>query len=104
PLEQRLHRRLALLSVIFAGVAWFLLLLGVLPVVLFGGKGISKEVTILCVLAILLSMVPALFSLGQSVAAVRSRGDRMRMALTGLVLSGTHLGLTFGSLIIDIWN
>jgi hypothetical protein len=95
------HRRLALRSLCCAVIGWLLLLLGLAPLVLM--RGLSKEMAILAIIVLLVSAVPALIAAGQGTAALRLRGQRLRMATAGLVLAGGQLGLMLGVLLVTIW-
>lgn len=99
--DPRIHRRQAFWSLVLGLAGWALLLAGGLPMVLFGS--LKKELATMALLVVLLSFVPALFALGQGAAAVRARGDRLRLATTGLTLSGAQIGLTLGVLLLVVW-
>ncbi len=47
--------------------------------------------------------VLSLVGLGQSAAALRTRGDNMILATLGLLLSGTHVGALVGLFLFEIW-
>lgn len=96
------HRRLAVWSLACGLAGWLLLLLGLTPLVLT--RNLSKEVAVLAVLTLLLSAVPALLAAGQGAAALRVRGDRLRIATAGLVLAGSQLGLMLGVLLMTLWS
>jgi hypothetical protein len=49
------------------------------------------------------SFVPALFGIGQGAAAIRVRGDRLRLATWGLTLAGSLLGLMIGFLLFNTY-
>lgn len=55
-------------------------------------------------LLILLSVVPALISVGQSAAALRVRGERVKLAAVALVLSASQLGLLLGVVLRNLWH
>lgn len=100
--DPRLQRRQAVWSLVLGLAGWGLLLLGSLPLVLMSSA--KKELAILSGLVILFSFVPALFALGQGTAGVRSRGDCLRLATTGLALSGSQLGMMIGLLLLKVWT
>jgi hypothetical protein len=99
--DERSQRRLAGWSLIFGVAGWLLLVLSVLPFVLL--RQPSKELAILSLLVLLLSVVPALFAAGHGAAAVRARGERHRAATAGLVLGGSQLGLVLGAVLLTFW-
>jgi hypothetical protein len=98
------HRRQAMLSMAFAVGGWSLFILGSLPLLFLQSTRPNQELTALGTLAVLASFLPALFGLGQATAAIRTRGQRMRLATSGLILAGTHLGIMVGFLLLNVWH
>jgi hypothetical protein len=98
PEDSRGQRRQAIFAVLFGVSAWLLLVLGAL---LFVGR---HDAVILSGLITLLSLVPALFGVGQGAASIRVRGSSLVVATWGLVLSGVHLGTTLGLCLLLAWN
>jgi hypothetical protein len=99
--DPRVHRRQAFWSFLLGLCGWLLLILGALPLVLI--SGVRKEVAVLALLVVLLSFFPALFAAGQGAAAVRSRGDRLRLATAGLAMSTAQIGLMIGIVLLTVW-
>ena len=96
-----MQRRLATWSLLLSLTGWLLLLGAGLPLVF--ARGVSKEGAVLAGLGLLLSLVPALFAIGQGVAVVRERGRLLGVATAGVVLSTSQLGLMLGAVLLSIW-
>jgi hypothetical protein len=103
PEDLAAHRRQAVLSVVFAVAGWALFLLGGLPLILQDGRPHSGT-AMFGTLMVLASFVPALFGVGQAAAAIRVRGGRMKLATSGLIGAGAHLGIMVGFLLLNIWH
>jgi hypothetical protein len=74
---------------------------------IFYSQGARSFQTSQAFTALLLGIVSvpfALFGIGLATAAVRLRGNRMRLAATGLLLTAGHLGLMFGVFLLIAWN
>ena len=95
------QRRLAIWSLLLGLAAWLLLLGAGLPLVF--ASNLSKEAAILAGLGLLLSLLPALFAVGQGVAVVRERGSALGVATAGVVLAASQLGLMLGVVLLSIW-
>ncbi|MCI0684172.1 MAG: hypothetical protein L0Y71_18845 [Gemmataceae bacterium] len=52
----------------------------------------------------LLSLVPALFAIGQGCPVLLSRGPSFRVAASGIILAGSHLGLLLGVFLLNVWH
>jgi hypothetical protein len=100
PEAARVHRRLALSSLLVGILAWFL----TLPVIVVRASGSMRELLGALLILAMLSMAPALVGLGQAVSAIRMRGDRMVLATFGLVLNGSQVGTVAGLLLLVIWK
>jgi hypothetical protein len=98
------HRRQATLALLFGILAWALILLGGLPM-MFAHANSSRAaaLVVLAGLLSLISLLPALFGVGQGAAAIRARGERMIVATCGLVLCGSHLGVALGVMLFAVW-
>jgi hypothetical protein len=104
PIERKTHRRQAVWGVVFGVVAW-LLMLSALWVFLSQGTRTFHTSQASTALLLGVSSVPfALFGIGLATAAARLRGNRMRMAACGLLLTSCHLGLLFGVFLLYAWN
>jgi hypothetical protein len=104
PEDLAAHRRQAMLSVAFALGGWVLFLLGGLPLMSLQTGQPNPSLVGVGGLLIVASFLPALFGIGQAAAAIRTRGPRMRLATSGLVCAGTHLGIMIGFLLLNIWH
>jgi hypothetical protein len=100
PEDARAHRRLALAALLLGIVAWTL----TLPVIVVRGVGSVREVLVGLLILAMLSLIPALFGLGQAASAIRMRGDRMVLATFGLALAGSQVGTVTGLLLLVIWK
>jgi len=104
PEDARAHRRQAGLALVFGIIAWVLILLGSLPMLFARPNNANASgLVILAGLVTLTSLLPALFGVGQGAAAIRARGERMILATCGLILCGTHLGVTLGVMLFAVW-
>jgi hypothetical protein len=98
--ENAAHRRQALLGVILGLTGWVL----AMPLLVARGISSAREVMVVFLLVALLSLIPTLFGVGQSAAAIRVRGNRMIMATLGLALSGLQVGTVVGLVLLVIWK
>jgi len=98
------HRRHAMLSMVFAAGGWALFLVGGLPLMALQSGRPNPSLAPISLLLVLGSFIPALFGIGQATAAIRTRGARMKLATSGLVCAGTHLGILTGFLLLNIWH
>ena len=98
--EVKTQRWQALVSVLLGFASWIL----ALPVVVVRGAGTPKEVLVGLVLLAVVSLLPSLLGLGQAVAVIRMRGDRMVLATCGLALTGVQIGTVMGLVLIVIWK
>jgi hypothetical protein len=94
PAEASAHLRQALLALGCGVGGWLIFLLGALLAAASGGDNFG--LVLLAGLTILASPVPAVFGVGQGIAALRARGDHMILATLGLVLSGLNVGVFIG--------
>ncbi|HMF16120.1 MAG TPA: hypothetical protein VKE98_02885 [Gemmataceae bacterium] len=104
PVEVRSLRRQSLLSFFLALGGWALLLVGsILLWSVQGGKP-HPDLALLGRLTLFVSFVPAAFALGQAASAIRMRGQRLRLATSGMILAGVHLGLMIGFGLLSVWH
>jgi hypothetical protein len=102
PRETRTQRRQGTSSLVLALVGWALF--GASSFMLFGmreGQG-SRDLAIVTLVFFLVSFVPALLSLGQATAVLRSRGQRMVLATWSLVIASLQIGITLGVVLLNI--
>ncbi len=104
PEEAVAHRRQALLGIGLGGAAWGVVLLAGVPLLGLRGHEGDTGLAITAGVLALLSLLPALFGLGLSAAAVRVRGDWLRLATVALCVCGVHLGAVLGLLLFAVWN
>jgi hypothetical protein len=109
PGQQRSHARQARLGLAAGIAAWVLtaLIVGMGFLSQAVGKGSDGMVAAGAVLLVLFvlpsAVIVALVGLGQSAAALRTRGDSMILATLGLLLSGLHIGAMVGIMLFGIW-
>jgi hypothetical protein len=109
PARQRGHARQAKLGLAAGIGAWVLtaLIVGLAFVSQAVGQGsdgmVAGGAVLLVVLLLPFAVIVALIGLGQSVAALRTRGDSMILATLGLMLSGLHIGAMVGTMLFGIW-
>jgi hypothetical protein len=104
PIERKTHRRQALWGVILGVLAWALVLAAGWLFVTRGGRNLQTGPAFTALLLGVGSVPLALFGVGLAAAAVRLRGNRMRLATCGLALTAAHLGLLFGVFLLIAWN
>jgi hypothetical protein len=102
PEEHAAHNRQAVLGLLCGLGAWILVALAILSLLLATSRTNQVNGVILAGLLVLLSLVPAVLGLGQSAAAIRRRGQRLIVATAGLVLSGCHIGIFVGLLLLQM--
>jgi hypothetical protein len=109
PEQVRAHRRQASLS-LWGGIAAWALVAGALLMMLAatasaGRRGGDADGSaILGGMLLLSSFAPSAFGVGLGASAILARGDRMVLATLGLVLSGAHLGILAGMLLLAAWR
>jgi hypothetical protein len=104
PEEALAHRRQAVLGLGLGAAAWVVMLIAGIPLLGLRGHESDTSLAITAGVIALISLLPSLFGLGQAAAAVRVRGDRLRMATWGLCVCGAHLGAVLGLLLFAVWN
>jgi hypothetical protein len=103
PEQLRVHFRQALLGLLMGIAAWGLFLLGQ---VLLVGALLADRNLLLVLLALVLvvsSVMLAVTATGQAAAAVRTRGQHMIMAVSGLSVSALFLGAFIGNYLFQLW-
>jgi hypothetical protein len=100
PRELRQQGARAVWSFTFALVGWIVAVLA-LTMIAFRGQEASLTAPIVCSV---LSLLPAMFAVGQGCPVLLARGPRFRVAATGIILGGLHLGLVLGVLLINLWH
>ena len=100
PEDVKTHRWQALTSVMLGFASWML----AIPLVFIRAPGMTKETIFGLLMVAAVSMLPALFGLGQAATAVRMRGDRLVTATCGLVLTGAQIGTVAGLVLLVVWK
>jgi hypothetical protein len=103
PEDVRAHRRQALFAVLLGACAWGLTLAAGLMLVLRGGPPTHGTLVTAGLLTVA-AFLPSLFGIGQAAAAIRARGNRLRLATYGLALSASHVGVVFGLALLALWK
>jgi hypothetical protein len=102
PEQARAHLRQAVLGLLLGLGAWGTLLAGLLVAV---SAAALKAIPLILVAFLLLvgSALVGVLGLGQSAAALRSRGRHMIMATGGLLISGLFIGAFVGLYLFQLW-
>jgi hypothetical protein len=102
PEQARAHLRQAVLGLLLGLGAWGVLLAGFLVVV---SAAALKAVPLILVAFLLIvgSALVGVLGLGQSAAALRSRGRHMIMATGGLLINGLFVGAFVGLYVFQLW-
>ena len=104
PSQARTRKRQASFSVALALMGWSVLLLALWPfAALFRGSPDRGPAT-LTLMLFFGSFFFAVFALGQGIAAIRERSQRLAAATCGLTLAGLQLGICLGLMVINIWH
>jgi hypothetical protein len=102
PRELRRLGARATWSLVLALTGGCLLAIALLAAALVTGAG-GGLMTFLLVLA-LVSLIPAAFAVGHGAAVLLVRGPRAPVAAAGMIISGAHLGIFLGLLLINLWH
>jgi hypothetical protein len=102
PEQAHAHFRQAILGLLMGGGAWIVLLLAVLVI---GVAVVGKNVLLVLIAFVLIlsSALLGVLGLGQATAALRTRGQHMIAATSGLIVSGLFLGAFIGFYIFRLW-
>ena len=108
PQEARAHLRQGILAIVFGLLAWVVCLLAVVLIGAGLGAGGEKDFNLILVgFGVLVFMASPLFAVigvGQAAAAIRTRGDHMILATSGLILSGLNAAVVVGMLGVSVWQ
>lgn len=104
PEEIFTRRRQARWSFAVACVGWVLLLLGCLLLLAVIRGGPNNELRVLALLTILSSFLPSLFAVGNGLSALRTRGEGFRLAVTGIAMGASLVGLLIGVMLVNTWQ
>ncbi len=100
PRELRRQSGWAVWSLALALIGWVVALLAVLMLVIRGPEAALSAPLFFC----MVSLVPALFAIGNGCPVLLSRGPRFRIAASGITVAGLHLGLLLGLFLINLWH
>jgi hypothetical protein len=108
PEEVRAHFRQALLSLLLGLAAWGSWLVASILIALAIGQGQREEINPaifgVALLLLLLGCFPAMVGIGQGAAAIRTRGNHMILATTGLLLCGLNIAVLIGLIGLSLWQ
>src|SRR5438309_7408377 len=93
PDEERTHLRQSVLGLVFGIASWVVALLAFIMIIAgFGGEQEQANMILIGFGMMVLSLSPlmAVLGIGQSGAAIRTRGNHMILATAGLILSGLN--------------
>lgn len=102
PEQARAHFRQALFGLVMGLGAWMVFFLGFLLAVV-AAVAANPILLVLVVLFFVCAMLLAVVGTGHAVAAVRTRGQHMIMAVSALLIGGLFLGVFLGNYILELW-
>lgn len=103
PEQVRTHFRQALLGLLMSLGAWALFVLAQVVIVGAVVAGNNPFLVLIGVVFMMGAMVLGVMGVGQSVAALRWRGQHMIMATSGLLVGGLFLGVFLGNYLVPLW-
>jgi hypothetical protein len=104
PANRVAQRRQAMVSFVLSVTGLGLFLLGSLLLIGVHQSRPNPPLSFLSTAMIVLSLLPALFAVGQGAALVRIRVERLRLATSALACAGAQLGILMGFLLLNIWH
>lgn len=103
PEQARAHFRQALLGLLMGFAAWLVFVLAVVLIIGAEAAGHSLFLVLLAFLIVLAALLLAVMGTGQAIAALRTRGQHMILATSGLILSALFLGVFLGRFVFVLW-
>ena len=103
PQQVRAHFRQALLGLVLGLAAWPMFILAQVTSV-FTVLSRNPLLALLTLLLVAGSVLLGVLGTGQAVAAVRTRGNHMIMATSGLLVGGLFLGAFIGLFVFQVWT
>jgi len=103
PEQARVHFRQALLGLLMGLGAWAVFVLGLLLIFAAAFAGNNPLLLLLGVLLFVSAMLLAVIGTGHAVAALRTRGQHMILAVSGLLIGGLFLGVFLGNYVLELW-
>lgn len=103
PEQARTHFRQALVGLLMGLGAWMVFILGLLLVFVAVLANNNLLLLLLVVLLFVAAMLLAVIGTGHAVAALRTRGQHMILAMSGLLIGGLFLGVFLGNYILELW-
>lgn len=103
PEQARTHFRQALVGLLMGLGAWMVFILGLLLVFVAVLANNNLFLLLLVVLLFVAAMLLAVIGTGHAVAALRTRGQHMILATSGLLIGGLFLGVFLGNYILELW-
>jgi len=104
PKEAQMQMSHAWYAVVLAAIGWMVLLVTLAPYSGFHQGQVGGMIKFLTYSLFLGSFIPGTFALCYACSAMRLRGDFGKLALGGLIASGSQLGLTIGLMVINLWH
>jgi hypothetical protein len=102
PEQARAHFRQALFGLVLGLGAWMVFFPGFLLAIVAIASG-TRLLLLLAVLLFISAMLLAVAGTGHAVAAVRTRGQHMIMAVSALLIGALFLGVFLGNYILELW-
>lgn len=103
PEQMRAHFRQALLGLLMGFATWLGFILAVFLILVAEAAGNNLFLVLLAVLVVLAAVLMAVVGTGQAITAMRTRGQHMIMATSGLILSALFLGAFLGRCVFVLW-
>jgi hypothetical protein len=103
PEQARTHFRQALTGLVLGLGAWAVFILGVFCLLVAAALRNNPLLALLVVMLFIAAMLLAVIGTGHAAAALRSRGQHMIMAVSGLLIGGLFLGIFLGNYILQLW-
>ena len=104
PEDTFIRRRQARWSFVLAIAGWGLFVLGCLLVFAVIRGGPNPELRMIGLLTVLSSFLPSLFAIGNGVSALRTRGEGFRLAVGGISMAASLVGLLIGVMLVNTWH
>jgi hypothetical protein len=104
PEQVRTHFRQALLGLLLSLGSWPLFIVGQLMAVAAVVSGRNFFLALLTLVLVFAAVLLAVAGTGQALAALRTRGNHMILATSGLLVGGLFLGAFIGLTIFQLWT
>jgi hypothetical protein len=103
PEQARAHFRQALIGLVLGLGAWAVFIAGIFFLLVATALKNNPLLALLVVMLFIAAMLLAVIGTGHAAAALRTRGQHMIMAVSGLLIGGLFLGVFLGNYILQLW-